>query len=69
MPKAAADVRRYIEGLRFQALEDLPLDVIGRTVKATPMKEYVAADRAVHSKEGAAKRKAAKKVGTAKKRG
>jgi hypothetical protein len=52
--------------LRFQALEDIPLDVIGRVVKATPLEEYVAADRAVHSKEGAAKRKAAKK---AKKRG
>ena len=53
--------------LRFQALDDIPLEVIGRTVAATPMKEYVAADRAVHSKEGAAKRKAAKKKGVAKK--
>jgi len=42
--------------IRFQALEDLPLDVIGRVVEATPMKQYVAMDVAVHSKKGAAKR-------------
>jgi hypothetical protein len=51
--------------IRFRALEDLPLDVIGRVVKATPVKEYVAIDVAAHSKEATAARSKARGKGGA----
>jgi|ERR1035441_2738937 hypothetical protein len=46
--------------VRFKQLEDLPLDAIGRAVAATPMKDYVAFAKAMHSPEGKAARKQAR---------
>jgi hypothetical protein len=46
--------------VRFKRLDDLPLDVIGRMVAATPMDGYVAFAKKAHSKEAKAARKTAK---------
>jgi hypothetical protein len=43
--------------VRFQTLDDLPLDVIAETIAATPMDAYVAAYKA-----GVESRKAAKQA-------
>jgi hypothetical protein len=43
--------------VRFKKLTDLPLDVIGALVAATPVAEHVARERAAHSKEAKAARK------------
>jgi hypothetical protein len=52
--------------IRFKRLEDLPLQVIGRSVKATPMKAFVEFVRGVQAaspkKKPEAKRPAAKKA-------
>jgi len=37
--------------IRFKKLEDLPLEVIGRAVAATPMKAYVAFARSIASQK------------------
>lgn len=37
--------------VRFKRLADLPLDVIGQVIAATPMDGYIAFARSVHSKE------------------
>jgi hypothetical protein len=36
--------------IRFRKVEDLPLDVIGDLVAATPMKAYVSFVKKVHAK-------------------
>jgi hypothetical protein len=46
--------------VRFKKLDDLPLDVIGKMVAATPMKDYVAFTKRLHSKEAKAERKTAR---------
>jgi hypothetical protein len=46
--------------VRFKELADLPLDAIGRAVAATPLKDYVAFAKAMHSPEGKAARKQAR---------
>ena len=46
--------------VRFKKLDDLPLDVIGKSIAATPMDAYVAFAKTVHSKEAKAKRSAAR---------
>jgi hypothetical protein len=47
--------------LRFKKVEDLPLDVIGKIIAASPMKGYVARAKAVHSPEAKAERAAARR--------
>ena len=36
--------------LRFKALDDIPLDVVGEVLASTPMETYIARDRAVRKK-------------------
>ena len=36
--------------IRFKRLEDLPLDVIGRVIASTPMKEFVSHAKSVQAK-------------------
>ena len=43
--------------VRFKKLEDVPLDVIGKSIAATPMDKYVAFAKSVHSPEAKAARK------------
>lgn len=44
--------------LRFKKLDDLPLEVIGRMIAATPLEGYVAFAKKAHSKEARAERSA-----------
>jgi hypothetical protein len=44
--------------VRFKKLDDLPLEVIARSIAATPMKKYVEIAKAAHSKEAKAARSA-----------
>ena len=46
--------------VRFKSLEDLPLDVIGRTIARVPVEEHIATYRATRA--SSAKRKTAKKA-------
>ena len=51
--------------LRFQALEDLPLDVVGKAIAATPMKAYIAFDRSLRSADAVQARSASRKKASA----
>src|SRR5262245_56356404 len=48
--------------LRFQSLEDLPLDVIGAVIQRTPAKALVASHEAAHSHKPAGTRAKARKA-------
>jgi hypothetical protein len=48
--------------LRFKALADLPLDVVGRTIAAVPPERMIAFHEASHAKEAVAARRAARRA-------